>query len=632
MKFKIQGLTPMKRTSGWWVAVMVMAGAVAARGATWAEWQTSRGEAVLQAELRPGWVVEAEQKYPSSSPETYLEQNRGYDGELVLSQMSGVEAPEGPLTVHLWHVVVHPDQMNWPKENSFETNFVPDVQPEAVIGRPVAEETWTVAAEFPLRVPVVRPRSCQSPATWRSHRPAALFGGYEVRDATGREVCRGMLPPRRLAESRRSLVGMTENDATLKRLTEHSGAIDLVGNLPDELEAYRQVRSIWFTEPLWEKMTGREALLRRLLLGGVRITGKTGLVERIQATLGTGKDGRAVLEAATPGSLSAGGPLSLRSLNLARIQQEGEKGPMRPETSVFENEANLFAKNLDSFVIWTWVGWLVFAGGVVAILSVVFFRCKGERRVAVWWALPGWTVLCAVILWGGGKLVLDRQPRADVTEYRLAMAGWPDMHCRAVATAMTFEPGRPAWVLPQNAVTVENRHEALDGWWARRDVWTRASEKRLQPPRKPTGMTIELEAGWSEPTQMPVLVEDGVLDSPGRWLVAGEDVDGVYALVEGKWHDLGPMKAGDRVDPQQVVAMEQNRVAGLPTELHDGWSQWTWRKPCPCPGREIDPADLAPRKHDWIVVAWKRNTAPRVYPSGDKWRKQGRTVWVEQCQ
>lgn len=619
----------MKRTSGWWV-VAVLAGAAAARGATWAEWQTPRGEMRVQAELRPGWVVEPVQKYPSSSPNTFLEQNRGYDGELVLSQGPGVDGPDGLLTVHMWHVVVHPDQMNWPKENSFETNFVPDVQPAAVIGRPVAEETWTLAAEFPLRVPVVRPRSCQSPATWRRRRPAALFGGYEVRDEAGREVCRGMLPARRLAESSRALVGMAENDATLKRLTERSGTIDLVGDLPDELAAYRQVRSIWFTEPLWEQMAGREALLRQLLLGGVRMTGETGLVERIQVALGTGKDGRAGLEAATPGSLASGGPLSLRSLNLARIQQKGEEGRKRLETSLFENEANLFAKNLNSFVIWTWLGWLVFAGGVVAILSVVFFRHKGERRVAVWWVLPGWTTLSAMVLWGGGKLVLDQQARVDVTEYRLAMAGWPDMHCRAVATALTFEPGRPEWVLPKNATTVGNRRETLDGWWARRDAWTHASEKRLQPPRKPTGMAIELEAGWFEPTQMPVQVEDGGLDSPGRWLVAGEDVDGVVALVEGKWRDLGPMKTGDRVDPQQAVAMKPNRVAGLPTQLDNGWSQWVRRKPRPCPGRAIVPTDRVAPKHDWIVVAWKKNTEPRVYPAGNEWRKQGRTVWVEQ--
>ena len=116
--------------------------------------------------------------------------------------------------------------------------------------------------------------------TWHQDRPPALFGGYEVRDAAGRELGRGMLPARQLAESGRTLVGMTENDETLKPLMERSGAIDRVGDLPDEWEAYRLVRSIGFTEPLWEHMAGREALLRRLLLGGVQIKGETGLVER----------------------------------------------------------------------------------------------------------------------------------------------------------------------------------------------------------------------------------------------------------------------------------------------------------------------------------------------------------------
>ena len=261
---------------------------------------------------------------------------------------------------------------------------------------------------------------------------------------------------------------------------------------------------------------------------------------------------------------------------------------------------------------------------------MVFIRHKGERRVAVWWALPAWAGLCALGLWGGGRLLLDRQARADVTEYRLIMAGWPEMHCRSVASAMTFEPGRPEWVLPPEAVLVEERSVALDGWWARTDEVRNDRERRLQLPRQASGMTLELEAGWFEPARMPVLLEDGDVESPGRRVAAAEDLDGVYVLAEGRWRDLGPMKAGERRDPLTVGQMKWNRLPGLPERLSEGFQDWYWREPCRNPAHNHPPEESLPPRHDWVVVAWKKNTAPRVFPAGDGWRLQGRTVWVEQ--
>ena len=606
-----------------------LACAAAAQGAEWAEWILPGREAVLAAEFRPGWDVERERMTMGSKPETFLEWNRGYDGDLVLTPVPGKMPAEGPLSVHVWHAVVHPDQMNWPESDSIPPDFVPDVRPEAEVGRTVAEETWTVAAEYPVRVRVVRPRSCRSPASWRNRRPAALLGGYEVRDASGREVCRGRLPARRVSETRRVLVGMAENDETLKQVTENSGTLDRVGDLPEAMEAYAQVGSVWFSEELWKKMEGREALLRRLLLSGMRITGETVLVERIQAALGTGWKGGAVAGAVRAGSPGTEAPMSLRSLRRARNAPEGGERCGRFEPSVFGNEANLFAKDVDGFVTWTWAGWLVFAGGVVTILAVVFIRHKGERRVAVWWALPGWAGLCALALWGGGRLWLDRQARADVTEYRLVMAGWPEMHCRAVASAMTFKSGRPEWVLPAEAVRVHERSGTLDGWWARTDEMRDAGERRLRLPRKASGMTLTLEAGWFEPTQMPVGVEEGGLDSPGRQVVAVEDVDGVYVLVEGKWHDLGPMKAGERKDPRSVGVLKGHYVPGLPSELNFG-PEGSRRPRSSGPKGGAGVVGGTPSKLDWILVAWKKGTEPRVHPAGDGWRLEGRTVWVEQ--
>jgi hypothetical protein len=603
-----------------------------AQGETWADWMGAPEGAPLAAEFHPGWAVEASQKYSTTRTEEFVEPNRGYDGELVFTPAPGAEPPDGPLAIRLRHVVVPPAGINWP-EGDIPTNFVAQPLASVAPGRTVAEETRMAAAEFPLRIPVVRPRSCVSPVSWRSRKAAALFGAYEVRDAAGVVVARGLLPARRLSESTRALVGMAEDDEALKQVTERSGTIERVSDLPEDMEAYRQVRAIWFTEALWEQMAGREALGRRLLLSGVRLTGETALVERIQAALGTGWKGRAVAESAVPSQLSSKSLYSLRSLNLEQMTCENEGGTSRREVSVLGNEASLFASDRDAYLTWTLAGLLVFAAGVVAILAMVFIRHKGERRVAIWWALPAWAVVCATALWVGGRLVLDRRSRADVTEYRLMMAGWPEMHVRVVASAMTFEPGRPQWALPPEAVLHGQRYDRLDGWWAQQDEEISPMGipmRLLRLPRKPTGSTLEVEAGWFEAASTPVALEDGTPEAPGRWAVALENVDGAYVLAEGRWRDLGPMKAGERVDPLSAAVREPNRLPGLPDELHDGLSGWHWREPCRNPAHHHPPEHGLPPKHDWVVVAWRRDVPPRVAPVWAESRTEGRVIWVVQ--
>ena len=622
-------VSDMSGWNGWWLAALA-ACAVSARAETWGDWMERRGDAPLAAEYRPGWAVEAREKKSSTRSEDFVEVNRGYDGDLVFTLAEGAEAPKGPLEICLLHSVAGPGEMNWPGEGAIPSDFEPMALPEARPGRAVAEEIRTVPAVFPLRVPVTLPAAAYSSASWRDRRPSALFPRYEVRDADGRVLCRGVLPGRGLAERSRSLVGTSEDDEAIKQVTENSATAERVGDLPEEMAAYRQVHSIWFTEGLWKKMEGREALGRRLLLSGVRLTGETDLVLRVRAALGTGKNGQAVGGAAIPSSLGSQGDFSLRTLDLAQPGCGHGKEKVEREASLFENEANLFGKDRDAYLALTLGSLLVFAGGTATIRGVVFLRRKGERRVAIWWALPAWTAACFAGTWLGGALVLDRRPRADVTEYRLALAGWPEMHCRAVASAMTFEPGRPTWRLPSGAVPHVRESGRLDGWWARWDAEIAPDGVRMRLPRKLSGTTLKLEAGWFEPTAYPIVLEDGTPDAPGRWAVATEDVDGAYALAEGHWRDLGAMKVGERVDPRAARKMEDNRLPGLPTGLRDAFSGRTWREPCRNPKHNHPPKEQETPNPDWVVVAWRRDAAPQVAPTWEESRTKGRTVWVVQ--
>ena len=616
----------------WICAAAILGPAMAiAREETWADWRPTTGTAALSADLQPGWAMDAKQRGDYDSPQNVLGPNRGYEGMLVFSPATGAEAPRGPLTVRLLYSVAHPDEINWPGGDRIPGDFVPAPLPHAVPRRTMAEETRMVPAEFPLRIPVVLPQSCGSLAPWRNKNPSALIGRYEVLDADGRSLGRGILPARKLGENARLLMGVVEDDEAMKRMTEKSGTTDRVRDLPDEMAAYRQVRGIWFTEPLWQKMEGREGLLRRLLLSGVQISGETALVERIRTTLGTGWEGQAVAESATPGSWNSNSDFSLRPISEEHWPLKPGQRRATPKPSLLENEANLFQEDLDPYLTWTLASLLVFAAGVAGILAVVFFRHKGERRVAVWWALPAWTALCAAGIWTGGTLFLERRPRADVTEYRLVMAGWPEMHCRAVATAMTFEPGRPEWKLPPSAIVYGRKYGQLDGWWKREDVERSADALRMRLSREPTGTRLEMEAGWFEPASTPVALENGTAEAPGRWIVASEDVDGVYVLAEGKWRALGPMKAGDRLDPLARRILEYNSLPGFPKALSGAFTGYHWGQLCRNPEHHHLPDQKLPMKHDWIVVAVRRDVPPRVAPVGEESLTKGRVIWVMQC-
>jgi len=616
------------------IAAMSILTVLSARGEPWEDWRTPPVNAPLTAELKSGWDVDPFSIGSNRSFSEYLEANRGYEGTLLVTPTEEAGPVSGPLTVQFLYSVASPYDLNWPEEGIPE-GFVLQLLPGTVPGRERMEETVVLPAEFPLEVPVVLPKSCAKPISMRNYKPAALIGRYAIFDAEGILLTRGVMPLRKISETYRVLMGRTDNDEAMKRLTEKAGSTDRVGNLPDEMVAYRSIRGIWFTDSLWDKMDGREALARRLLLSGVRLSGETQLVERIRTALGTGPQGVAVAESVIPSSWSTGDPMSLRELNLRSQYTPRELCDARKEkdSSLFENEVDLFAPEKDSYFTWTIASLLVFSLGVGVLLAVGFIRFKGERRVMLWWSLPLWTLLCSLGIWGGGLLVLERRPVLDVTEYRLIMQGWPEMYCRAVASAMTFEPGRPMWTLPAGAVTLEPRYKSLNGWWARRDSWIGPERIQMQLPREMTGTLLELEAGWFEPASSPVSVESGTPEEPGRWVVASEQLDGVYVLAEGSWRELGAMRAGDRLDPLSLKKGEGTYLPGLPEEIQDQYLNWHTYEPCTNSTHNHSPPDperIQP-DYDWVVVAWQRDVPPRVTTEWDESRTKGRVIWVIQC-
>jgi len=262
----------------------------------------------------------------------------------------------------------------------------------------------------------------------------------------------------------------------------------------------------------------------------------------------------------------------------------------------------------------------------------VFGRMKGERRTVIWWGLPLWTVFATAGISVGGMLFLERRDQVDVTEYRLLMRDWPEMHCRAVATAMTFAPGRAEWTLPPEAVVYRSSHDALDGFWKRQESTHSADSFRLRMPRQMSGTLLQLEAGWFAPAHSPITLQlpeskDGVGND--RAVHATEDLDGVYVLHDGQWFGLGAMKAGEKRSLLQGPTQRLAKLSGLPQALHDAVHPWTMGRGCqdPSHNHQLHAVPLT----DSIVVAWRRGEVPQVRPVWDNAVTKGRVIWVMQC-
>lgn len=615
------------RTARWclWVWLGVLGGAAFARGATWDEWRGPKADATVSAEFVSGWAMD-----PSQTSWIYkaLPFNRGYDGDLVFTLNEGASLPPGPLSVLIWHAGVPDKRMNWPKNPAkIDTDsFVLDILPGVPIGPTFQEERWEVEPQFPLRVPVVRPRNSHIPSKRDLYHPA-LWGGYQVTDAQGQELCRGRLPPRMQVESHRVLLGAGPDDAVIKEMLQNISTLDRVHALPDAMEAYLQVQGIWMTESLWETLKGREAILRRLLLSGIQLVGEKEMVEQMRTTLGTGVDGR-VLLGVVHQSKSLDRLSSLQHLKIHYDHNEDDDRKWEREESLFDNEVDLFKPDQWRFALWTWLGWAVFAGGIMVVLAVMFWRRRGERRVAVWWLLPAWSVACALGIWGGGKFWLNRQPRADVTEYRLMVSGWEEMRCHVVASGMTFGHGRTEWTMPTNAVVLVPSSPRLDGIWARLDRVLSPDEQRWTFPRQPAGEIVLCEAGWFEPSRSPVVLEGERGDR--RSVQATEDLERVYVFAEGVWRDLGAMKAGERQRPLEVDPRPKNGLSGLPKALHAVADRWHLQEGCQDPTHDHPPREAKVPEHDWLVVAWQADTPARVRPVGEDWEVKSRTLWMEQ--
>ncbi len=290
---------------------------------------------------------------------------------------------------------------------------------------------------------------------------------------------------------------------------------------------------------------------------------------------------------------------------------------------------DLLGRRLRPYGLFTALFVAAFCAGTAAILIRFFAFAKGPARMGVWRALPVWCAGSSALALLVPSLVLDRAPRADVTEWRFGAGSGPDELRVAFGRAQSFEAGPASWTVPADAWffkrtwhgelddSAEIRLDSTSGVRRLLDTATGGERGRVAniyaarfAPRQsvvslspdpaaraedfqwvlgpapdgenaPAPSDSDREAfarllrGWTSPDSRDAA------PVPQRSVTAGADFSGVWVWARGRWHALGPMKAGETraLDASQIVRYRMDTrgthftsvFADAPFAVDAGW-------------------------------------------------------------
>lgn len=612
------------------------AGAVAS-AMTWGEWEASIPDSVIQVEFHQ---LFEKREYVSYDTADALIKSYGYIGYLEFTaDEDAAKSPQGPFSIRLSYSPVHGQHLDWPQENKIPRGFIPTPLPKAPMQPNLKIIEFTDFDSLPIRIPVDLPKG-DVRGYWTGHAtmPGAIFPVYELRDATGRVLCRGRMNAcnSRIQERLNTLVGSGDIDDTLRRALENTKQ-EKIERLPEYTEAYNDISYIWFTPDLLASMEGREDFLRRLLLLGINFQGAAEDVAALREKLGGTRTGwifNGGFGKAAPSKTTRVNMLD--NLELRTCDSDDAECRTKPR-SLLDNEGLVFQPDRRAYQNWTVACLLVFTLGCCVILFLVFARRRGEQRIVVWVGLPVWSVLAAILFYAGGLLVLNRNAKLDVTEYRLGVAGWPEMYCHAVIHTMSYTGGRAAFELPRGtwSGSIFPHEHRLDGYWQRHDEVRSPERLQCRLNRTQGGDANVWVYFWFEEAALPLVKETESESGAVIGFRLTEDVDGVWLFADGKWLQFNATKAGEYIYPE--LGYEIHALYGLPKRLDSAlhWRQ-SENKRCTDPTHnhpipeEPEPAIHIP-KHDPVTVVLKKNTTPRVKAD---WQQpldeKGRVVWITQ--
>ena len=609
----------MQRTAAF---LLLLLAAPALRAEPWSDWADAP-DAPLRARFEP-FADTRQTSFTRGHPSGYgnLYAETPHPGDLVLELAPGAPLPTGPLEVRVEAVQVPQERMVMPAlsagEHHAENPHLPFPLPKGEADPAdflVVRRTGPSPA-FPLRVPV---RLACEPfgREYVFLDEAGLFRRvrWEVRDASGATLARGVLS---------EAFGRDEEVRVIDATAETgppSSAGAAARPTPATETAWAalsdDIVDVFFDvgSPLAEDDPEAFArFVRRARLLGVRMTATDLPVLRYLREAGSGP-GRDVLRFGTDRS---GNHVQTLNETLPRQTYGNSNDPASREAAEKLSAARIpgpaLGRSVGPFLTVTTLFLLVYAFGAGVILIRHFAFRRGERRLAVWRALPLWSVVCTAV----AILVLprlpDRAPRADVTEWRFGIAGLPEALAVADGRAHTFSSAPTVWSVPpdgwfaplswgfgeRNSRSRPWAVETLDdpsgalmlrGPEGERGDGESVRAMRFVPHESPVELSPDPDASVEAFRQMLPRPEDDVdapsaeteaawtallkdwtaafPRTPARMVTAREDLDGVWVYARGRWYAVGPMKAGTSA----ALTPEMRMLASSSPEFEKGETQ-----------------------------------------------------------
>ncbi len=570
----------------------------------------------------------------------------GYLGQMILLQDTGIQPP-GPLTVSLTFHPVEIEDLLPPtgRAHAAATNkaALKWHEPMGLLNAaaPLRLErfrrSWSVASLPPAErfaLPFILPRAGMG--GFRHGNNENLFTCLcEVRDARGTVLLRKQAVE--LFHSGRVYYGggtawvMGEPEAD-RYLRESAGInhSETVSELPSLMEPYAEAVALWVSADAAGKEPLTPAMVRRLLLMGIWIFGRESTVSNLAVAAGVPGPGPVLLGGLRGVTLPLGREDKGKQ-HLGHDQESlwdaylGSLPGLTNPVAVLENHRDLFQSLKGRYLGWT-IGMLGLFFGLACIgLPVAFWKLKGARRLALWWLIPAAAAAIACASLAGGQLLLPRLPQTDLTEYRFAVAGWPEVYCWSVNRSLTFEERTVAWNLPAGSFVLPGRYGSAPAG----PEWFDESGGQLArglAGLKRGQLFIEETAGFRD-LPLPVAIAGGAVRPNALKILA--PLRKVHVWDSGAWHSLGDLQAGQTA---LVPVGPGTNLFGLPQRIRDCFPSYTIEtNPCPNCGKvhEVGAATRAVFSNTWIVAALDAGPAA-AQPAMPDAQDESRAVWIIQ--
>ncbi|MFA7159415.1 MAG: hypothetical protein WC299_08945 [Kiritimatiellia bacterium] len=393
----------------------------------------------------------------------------------------------------------------------------------------------------------------------------------EITDARGKILARKHLielfSPGRYGYSRGTAWVMSEADADrlLRDLAGIEKAVTLL-ELPPLMGPCAEIDALWVSSEAARAGKPDRGLLRRLLLMGVRVFGNSETVSNLTAAAGLPGAGSVLMGGIESLSQQSGRKEHWKPGNQRGLWETTDY-IIRPEKGatnaapVMENRRDLFQPFQRLYIGWT-VGILGLFCAVAGIgLPLAFWRLKGSRRIVLWWLIPAVAVITGTAGLIIGRAILPRCAQSDVTEYRFAYAGWPDVYCHSINRLLTFEDRQAAWTLSPGSFlfpiwSYENSAASRHSMQSENNL-TRRSLSGLK-----RGQIIIEETATFRSTPIPVELER---TSGMPRLKSSAPLRKVHVWENGAWHKLGDLAPGKAYEVSGLAAT--NELTGIPERI-----------------------------------------------------------------